>query len=104
MNQPDLFTDAQVHPRARKSDPLTSHLAAAEGEKSGRFKAQAKQVLEAVKAFPGRTSRELAREAKMDRYVFARRLPELETDGEVRKGEPRECWVGKRQAVTWWGL
>jgi hypothetical protein len=35
---------------------------------------------------------------------LARRLPELEQGLRVRKGETRECKVGRRPAVTWWAI
>lgn len=89
-------------PIARESDPETSHLAAEEVTTSGRRAVQQHAVLAAVMAHPGLTSRELAQAAGMDRYVVARRLPELEAAKRVRKGEARECRVSKRLAVTWW--
>lgn len=89
-------------PIARETDPETSHLAAEEVTTSGRRAVQQHAVLAAVMAQPGLTSRELAQAAGMDRYVVARRLPELEAAKRVRKGEARECRVSKRQAVTWW--
>lgn len=89
-------------PIARETDPETSHLAAEEVTTSGRRAVQQHAVLAAVMAHPGLTSRELAQAAGMDRYVAARRLPELEAAKRVRKGEARECRVSKRLAVTWW--
>lgn len=89
-------------PAARNTDPETSHLAAEENTRSGRRAVQQHAVLAAVMAQPGLTSRELAQAAGMDRYVVARRLPELEAAKIVRKGGARECRVSKRRAVTWW--
>lgn len=103
MNQLDLLlTGAPRFPRARLADPSSSHQAAAAGEKSGRLAAQMAQVLSAVRQFVGHTSRELALAMQADRYLVARRLPELERLGEVRKGEIRDCRAGGRPAVTWW--
>lgn len=89
-------------PAARSTDPETSHLAAEENTLSGRRAVQQHAVLAAVMSHPGLTSRELAQAAGMDRYVVARRLPELEAAKRVHKGEARECRVNKRRAVTWW--
>lgn len=102
MNQPDLFAD---YPRARESDPVSSHLAAREVKESGRLGKQQCAVLEAVRAWPGRTSAELAAKLAPDnwfslRHMVARRLPELEPV-HVRKGVMRECTKTHRKAVTW---
>jgi len=37
-----------------------------------------------------------------DWLVAARRLPELERAGLVRKGEPRVCQVKGSKCCTWW--
>lgn len=96
--QLDLLTDI---PRARATDPVSSHLAAEEVRDSGRLGQQQAAVLAAVKRHPGLTSRELAVMMATDRYIVARRLPELEPV-HVRKGDARKCRVGDRPAVTWW--
>lgn len=59
-------------------------------------------AVEAVAQWPGKTSLELATCARMDRYVLARRLPECESAGAVRRGQGRRCSVSGRLAVTWW--
>jgi hypothetical protein len=101
MVQLDLF-DAQ--PKARRTDPITSHLAAEHAEQTGTISRQQTIVAELVCRHPGNTSAELAwsEDAKgLDRYAIARRLPELERLGLVRKGEPRICSESGRLAVTW---
>lgn len=110
--QLDMFTRPRPpQPRnaiARQRDPQTSHEAAEQVTSSGTRDRQAGEVLTAVHAHPGMTSRELAREAGLDRYVTARRLPELERLGRVRRGPARVCAVSEaeasicRRAVTWW--
>lgn len=103
MTQTDLFdSGAPRFPRARRSDPASSHAAAAHGEKTGALAAQMAQVNAAVNNWPGHTSRELALEMKADRYMIARRLPELERLWKVRKGAIRDCTAGGRPAATWW--
>lgn len=91
------FTDT---PRARKSDPETSHLAAEEIKRSGALGAQQARVLEAVRTYPGKTAVELAKLAGLDRYLVSRRLPEL-VPLWVRRGPPRDCTVNGRPQSTW---
>jgi hypothetical protein len=38
----------------------------------------------------------------LDRYMLARRLPEVVCAGLVRKGESKHCNVTGRLALTWW--
>lgn len=71
--------------RARGSDPESSHRAADEIEGSGAVAEQQRVALAAIRAYPGSTSKELARitepPAGMDatawRYALARRATEL---------------------------
>lgn len=94
-------------PIARASDPLSSHLAAEAITKSGARSDQQNKAAEAVKQFPGHTSHELAaltcgkRNVTDWRYALARRLPECETAGRVRKGPKRTCSVTGRKAHVW---
>lgn len=87
---------------ARNTDPATSRDAAAELVASGRQALQQQEVLAAVRARPGLTSAELAQASDLDRYAVARRLPELERRGLVRRDGPRPCAVMSRMALTWW--
>lgn len=98
MTQPDLFTH---HPRARRRDPSTSHLAALEVTESGRASEQAAVVLDVVSRYPGLCSVEMTGYCDLERHQIARRLPELERDGLVRKGAPRTP-LGGRPGVTWY--
>jgi DNA-binding MarR family transcriptional regulator len=91
------------HP-ARRTDPASSHVAAREITRSGLRAAQAEQVSLALTLWPGHTSRELASRAHLDRHMVARRLPELERAGTVKRGPMRACRESKRLAVTWWPL
>lgn len=106
MQQPDLFAaplfEARLYadlPRARRSDPETSHEAAEAILKTGELGRQQLAVLAAVKRWPGLTSLELGARMEINRWAVARRLPELEPV-HVRKGEPRV--VNGRRHVTWW--
>lgn len=99
MQQQDLIT---ATPAARRSDPESSHLAAEAITGNGARARQQQQVWGGVLMFPGLTSRELAEKMGADRYMVARRLPELETANRIHKGGSRLCGIGKRLAVTWW--
>lgn len=97
--QSDLFERLP----ARRRDPESSKRAARELAESGALSSQQAQAIAAVRAWPGRTSQELAEAAGMDRYMLARRLPECESRaGGVRRGELRKCSVTGRLAMTWW--
>jgi hypothetical protein len=89
-------------PAARRRDPSTSHRAAEEHTASGVRGQHQKRAAQAVVDFPGRTSQELSRDAKLDRYMLARRLPECEEALVVRRGPARACSVTGKQALTWW--
>ncbi len=83
---------------SRSTDPASSHAAAAQHVASGAHASQKQQVLAALRSWPGSTSKELAARAGLGRFVAARRLPDLEKAGEVRReryADGRECrwWV-----------
>jgi hypothetical protein len=86
---------------ARKTDPWTSHQAAKEITESGLRESQREHVLLALKKHDGTTSSELAVFGCIDRYVTARRLPELEKLGFVKKGTAKKCTITGRNAMTW---
>lgn len=88
------------HP-ARNTDPSSSHDAADFIEASGRRAAQQALAAKAVEQYPGLTSLELSRRARMDRYMLARRLPECEKLGTVRRGQIRTCTASGRSACVW---
>lgn len=93
------------HPRnpiAARRDPGTSDEAARKITRSGKRDAQSKEVLDAVRARPGLTSAEYAGGVQSQRFMFARRLPDLEKLGLVRKGPPRPCRQTGSRCVTWW--
>lgn len=109
MMQQQLFTDT---PRARNSDPETSHLAAERIKATGLLGVQQAVVLELVRRHPGHTSAELAMHYATDagepasnwrihRPMIARRLPEL-AGPHIRRGKPRECRINGTPAGTWY--
>lgn len=89
------------HP-ARACDPGTSHEAARHIVASGVQLDQQAVALTAVRQAPGLTSNELAQRTVLDRYMLARRLPELEEAGLVWRGPKKPCEVSGRSACTWW--
>jgi DNA-binding MarR family transcriptional regulator len=102
MQQLDMLTPTPL-PRGltRRTDPETSRIAAERLRASGALGRQAEAVLAAVTRWPGSTAVELARHAQLDRYAVSRRLPELQRQGRVRRGPPRECTVNGRPQSTW---
>lgn len=89
----------ELHQMARNTDPSSSHDAAAELAASGQLYVQRAVVLRALIATPGSTSAELAADHNLDRYMVARRLPELLA---ACRGEIRTCRQSRRSAMTWW--
>ncbi|WP_401742060.1 winged helix-turn-helix domain-containing protein [Stenotrophomonas geniculata] len=89
------------HP-ARASDLSTSHEAAHYVVASGLQAHQHDQSAKAVTDNPGMTSNELAQATGLDRYMLARRLPELIKAGRVWRGPNKPCTVSGRSACTWW--
>ncbi len=98
-------------PRARETDPTTSHQAAAAIKASGALGEQQRDAVQIVRLFPGRTTSELAK-LKVDelgaegswekwRHIFGRRLSDLK-NVHVEARAPRRCAVTGRQAATWW--
>ena len=90
-----------THLPARNTDPDTSHEAARNLVDSGARAQQQAQVASAVRQYPGLTSRELAFSAGLDRYMVARRLPELEAEGVAVHGAPRICSMSRKRCQTW---
>lgn len=106
MNQLSMHFEQPVRrietPAARNSDPITSHLAAEHITRSGVRAQQQALTYAAVKANPGCTSFEIAHASGIDRYVLARRCPEVELAGLIKRGETKHCLVTGRLALTWW--
>lgn len=95
-------------PRARESDPSTSHEAGVRIGRSGVLGLQQLQVLAYVRLWPGLTSAELAakvaertrQEPEAFRWMIARRLPELRPVWVVN-GAARLCAATGNKAMTW---
>lgn len=89
----DIATNAHIN------DPLSSHLAGIEIEASGIAGTQRSQCLAAVKQHQGLTSKELCDITGLDRYMLARRLPEIK---QLEQGKMKICNISKKLSVTWW--
>jgi CRP-like cAMP-binding protein len=68
---------------------------------SGKRATQQSLLFDAVVRYGELTSAELARKIGIDRYIAARRLPELRDAGLIQNGESRKCLVTGRKAITW---
>ena len=103
MEQAELFSQTArpnvTTPRARATDPVTSHLAAEKVKP--KLRAQQQAVLAALTRWPGSTAVELAHETGLDRYLVSRRLPEL-VPQYARRGKPRQCSVAGTAQTTWY--
>lgn len=97
----DEATAAETKPLVHRADPITSLMAARELVESGRLGQQLHAVLAALRAWSGSTSDELAEQSGIDRFVCARRLPDLARLGLAKKGPRRESRMTGRQGVTW---
>jgi len=89
-------------PLYRKTDPETSRMAAEGMVVAGEWQRQKDMVYENLKRFNGSTSAELASFMNTDRYITARRLPDLQREGKAVKGHIRLCNITGRACVTWW--
>jgi len=103
MNQPLLF-DNELVPiaQARKSDPITSVMAAERVERSGSAKTNREKVLAFVKTNPGHTSAKIAQAVGFDRHEGGRRVSDLIRAKLVKYGERRICNVRGTTMQTVW--
>ena len=95
----ELLSDTPI---ARATDPESSHEAADEVTGDGTRASQQWVIFSLVTKNPGCTSDELASVCYLDRYQVARRLPELEDAGYIRRGALRMSGISGRKATTWW--
>ena len=86
-----------VLPGFRPTDGNGSRKAARRVRESGGQMRQWQLILRAMRTgADGLSSKDMARAAGMDRYMVARRMPELERLGYVRRGDETET------GVAWW--
>jgi Mn-dependent DtxR family transcriptional regulator len=91
---------------ARRTDPDTSHQAAIQFVALGKHAKQSAEVLNTLRRINASrdvvvTSAELAAFMGVDRYVTARRLPDLAKKGLVEQCTKTTCTVNGTSAVTW---
>jgi len=92
-------------PAARNTDPVTSHLAIEQMNKSGNRVTQQDLVRNIVEDMPGKTAAEYAQELQkrghdLEHVQVQRRLSDLDFLA-VEKGERRKCSVKGSKMVTW---
>lgn len=103
MIQTSLFDDPpKVVARARKSDPETSHLAAAEVENNGTASAHRSIIVDYLKQHPGKTNAEIAEGSGLDYARVHKRMSELEREGQIIRGAQRKCSVHQRLMIAWY--
>lgn len=89
----------QIH---AAKDPPTSKLAGDAITASGKRDSDKAKVLEWLRRLSGLyTSAEIADFSRLDRHLCARRLPDLERDGLVRRCLPQTCTITGQKAITW---
>lgn len=92
-----------LFPIARRSDPVTSHEAAKDITASGQRSAMIGLALDVLKRFPGRTAKELEREAGGEDGSIRKRLNDLRHDGRaVAVIVPPKCSITGRSAQRWY--
>lgn len=95
----EISQDDNAKRHARKTDAVSSHEAA---ERAESFVAsQCREVLEGLKLHDRSTSAELAAACGMDRFMVARRLPDLSRNELVVRGPVRRCLVNGTNAIEW---
>lgn len=99
---PDVQRLRDTAPHSHRDDPETSREAGERLRASGKLTGQRKAVLEALRERNGSTHAELGAFMGTHWLTAARRLPELERAGLVRKGEPRICTIKGSRCTTWW--
>lgn len=85
---------------ARKTDPITSHIAANKFVASGKHKTSKAKVLAAIEAYPGCTAGELSRLTGIDYTELNRRASDLVNCGKARRGQARLCQVQGSKCTT----
>jgi hypothetical protein len=99
---PESKARIEDKPLTHRGDPQTSFHAGEQLRRSGKLAAQQQAVLEALRQCDGSTHAELGAFMGLHWLTPARRLPELERAGRVRKGEPRICRIKGSRCTTWW--
>jgi hypothetical protein len=97
-----LFERAwQQPPRARRTDPSSSHAAADRAERSGLIRGHAALIVRAVVERPG-TAKEVGARVGLTNVQVARRAPELEADGWILREGPGELVMWATEKARGW--
>jgi predicted ArsR family transcriptional regulator len=95
MTTIDLFTEPV---RSRRTDPSTSHEAAARVREFGQ--AHQALILQALRRFGKAGAEQLAAATRLEPYAVRKRLAELEHQGEATPtGETRKTVTGRSERV-----
>ena len=102
-------TPALPLPIARRTDPVTSKLAAKNLTASGGRESAQQRVLEFLESLtygspftnPELTSAEISRDSGIPHPTVHKRLPDLRVAGRVINGVPRKCRVTGNLSLTW---
>jgi len=86
---------------ARREDPTTSHEAAHHLVMTGRAGRMTQLAVATVKAYPGRTAKELESLADLDDGQIRKRLNDARNLGLITIGPSRKCRISGRRAQTW---
>lgn len=87
-------------PATHNADPSTAHAAEERMNASGKRATHANEVLAAVRASPGLTAAHYGDLTGQGHIESQRRLSDLQSNGEVRKGETTT--YGLRRMKSWW--
>jgi hypothetical protein len=97
----DLTKPPSAKSLARRTHPETSKQAASEVMPN--LQPLRERAYNAVAQHPGLTYSELSEALQMrDPRSIGRRLPELEKEGLLRRGDPRHCEITGKRAATWY--
>jgi predicted HTH transcriptional regulator len=80
---------------------VTSTVSIKEHTESGKRKSNKERVFEALRAWPFRTSRELAKLSGIPHETVHKRLPDLLKDDRVKQAQIVTCVVTGKRAVCW---
>ena len=101
MEQQNLF-ELYREPLARKSDPPTSHQAAASLVDEGKLGNMQRMVLALIREHPGLTGSELDEISPGRKGQAHKRLKELERKNLIYAGEIRTCTISRQLARAYW--
>jgi len=96
MTQLDLLAEPV---RARRSDPNTSHEAAARVREFSQ--AHATLILQTLKRFGKAGAEQIAAATRLDAYAVRKRLPELQRDGLARPTDATRATASGRHERVW---